>query len=241
MNHPSQPSWWRRAWQAVVPPMPDFNGMLRAQADNLAATTRALGDYLGSSAPDKAARVNALVDEGHKLRDRTLAVLYGSFITPIDREDIYKLAMSLDHVLDYLKNTVREVDVLQVDADDCMQRMAAELSRGTESLAAGVACFADGRAAAVRRAVRTRDAEREVEGLYRKALKTMFEGESYERLIDSSGSPAVAECLEFLVTRIKRREVYRHLSNAADRLAHAGEALRDISIKYDQGRSGSSQ
>jgi hypothetical protein len=31
--------------------------------------------------------------------------------------------------------------------------------------------------------------------------------------------------------------VYRHLSNAADRLAHAGEALRDISIKYDQGRS----
>jgi hypothetical protein len=49
----------------------------------------------------------------------------------------------------------------------------------------------------------------------------------------------VRACLDFVITRIKRREVYRHLSNAADRLAHAGEALRDISIKYDDGGSGS--
>ena len=237
MSHPSQPPWWRRVWQSLVPPMPDFNGMLAAQADHLCATMSALADYLGSSDLDQAAQVNGLVDQGHALRDRTLGVLYGSFITPIDREDIYKLAMAIDHVLDYLKNTVREVEVLQVDADDWMQRMAEELAQGADSLAKGLACFAAGEAQAVRRTVQTRDAERHVEDLYRDALENMFQGETYDRLMDNSTPSATRDFLHFVVTRIKRREVYRHLSNAADRLAHAGEALRDISIKYDQGRS----
>jgi len=237
MSHPSQPPWWRRVWQSLVPPMPDFNGMLAAQADNLCSTMNALADYLGASNPDQAARVNALVDQGHALRDRTLGILYSSFITPIDREDIYKLAMAIDHILDYLKNTVREVEVLQVEADDWMQRMAKELALGGDSLAKGLVCFAAGQAEAVRHTVQTREAERQVEDLYRDALENMFKGDAYDRLMDDGASPKVADCLDFIVTRIKRREVYRHLSNAADRLAHAGEALRDISIKYDEGRS----
>jgi uncharacterized protein len=241
MSHPSQPPWWRRVWQSLVPPMPDFAGMLAAQADNLCSTMNALADYLGSSNLDQAAQVNGLVDQGHALRDRTLGVLYGSFITPIDREDIYKLAMAIDHVLDYLKNTVREVEVLQVQADDWMQRMAKELTQGSDSLAKGLACFGAGQAQAVRRTVLTRDAERHVEDLYRDALENMFQGETYDRLMDDSTPSAMGDCLDFVVARIKRREVYRHLSNAADRLAHAGEALRNISTKYDEGRSKSAQ
>lgn len=241
MSHPSPPPWWRRVWQALVPPMPDFNGMLAAQADTLCSTMNALADYLGSNDPDQAKRVNGLAEQGHALRDRTLGILYSSFITPIDREDIYKLAMSLDHVLDYLKNTVREVEVLQVEADEWMQRMAKELAQGADSLAKGLAYFAAGKAQAVKHTVQTRDAERRVEDLYRDALENMFQGETYDRLMDDSTPSAMGDCLDFVVARIKRREVYRHLSNAADRLAHAGEALRNISIKYDEGRSRSAQ
>ena len=40
------------------------------------------------------------------------------------------------------------------------------------------------------------------------------------------------ECVEFVIDRIKRREVYRHLSNAAERLARVGETLHDLSVKY---------
>lgn len=241
MSHPSQPPWWRRVWETLIPPMPDFNGMLAAQADNLCSTMNALVDYLGSSNLDQAKQVNDLVGKGHTLRDQTLGILYSSFITPIDREDIYKLAMAIDHVLDYLKNTVREVEVLQVAPNDWMQRMAKELAQGADSLAEGLACFASGQTQAVRRTVKTRDAERRVEDLYRDALENMFQGGTYDRLMDDRTPSAVGDCLDFVVTRIKRREVYRHLSNAADRLAHAGEALRDISIKYDEGRSKSAR
>jgi uncharacterized protein Yka (UPF0111/DUF47 family) len=230
--------WWRRLWQLVVPPMPDFYAMLEAQADNLQTTVSTLANYLKDRDMNLAAQIHTLVDEGHALRDNTLSVLYRSFITPIDREDIYTLAMAIDHILDYLKNTVREVEVLQVESDDWMQRMTAELAEGAASLALGLARFSAGRAEDVAHSTQTREAERRIEDLYRDALENMFQGEEYTKLIEGAEPPAVLACLDFVVTRIKCREVYRHLSNAADRLAHAGEALRDISIKYDSGGAG---
>ena len=240
MNHASASKrpWWLRLWRMVVPAMPDFYGMLEAQADNLRATVSALIDYLKAGDPGLADAVHEQVDAGHQLRDATLAQLYRTFITPIDREDIYILSMAFDHVLDYLKNTVREVEVLQLQSDTWMQQMTAELAEGAASLALGLARFRAGEAEAVTHTVQTREAERRVEDLYRDALQEMFQGDEYQQLNSGSTAPTVQACLDFVVSRIKRREVYRHLSNAADRLAHAGEALRDLSTKYDTGGSG---
>jgi uncharacterized protein Yka (UPF0111/DUF47 family) len=218
--------------------MPDFYSMLEAQADNLRATVSALFDFLKTCDTDLAARVHDLVEKGHTLRDSNLRQLYSSFITPIDREDIYTLAMAIDHILDYIKNTVREVEVLQVDADEWMRRMSSELADGASTLALGLARFRAGQAEDMAHIVQTREAERRIEDLYRDALADMFQGEEYFRLSAADESPTVLACLDFVVNRIKRREVYRHLSNAADRLARAGEALRDISIKYDNGGVG---
>lgn len=237
-SNASRRHWWQRLWQLLVPPMPDFYGMLEAQADNLRATVAALSDYLQACDQTLATQVHESVDKGHELRDRVLKQLYRSFITPIDREDIYTLAVAIDHILDYLKNTVREVEVLQLEADDWMQHMTEELTEGVASLALGLARLRAGQAEAVTHTVQTRQAERRIEDLYRGALENMFQGEEYLQLSAGSEAPAVRDCLEFVVSRIKRREVYRHLSNAADRLAHAGEALRDISVKYDRGGTG---
>ena len=178
---PARP-WWLRLWQLVVPPMPDFYGMLEAQADNLRATVSALGDYLKACDPALAATVHAQVEAGHHLRDLTLGQLYRSFITPIDREDIYILATAIDHILDYLKNTVREVEVLQLQSDAWMQRMTSELGKGVGSLALGLARFRIGEAETVSHTVQTREAERRVEDLYRDALQEMFQGEEFVRL-----------------------------------------------------------
>jgi len=225
--------WWRRAWEAVVPPAVDFHAMLEEQADNLESASAALQAYLLEGDAALAPPVHEWVREGHALRDRNLSRLHRTFITPIDREDIYTLAMTIDHILDYIKNTVREVEVLQIRPDSWMQKMAEQLSIGAGQLRQGLALLRDGRAEQVPQAVNVRHQERHVEKFYRKALADMFEGEEYRQITDDSANPSPRECLDFLIVRIKRREVYRHLSNAADRLAHAGEALRDISIKYE--------
>jgi uncharacterized protein Yka (UPF0111/DUF47 family) len=226
-------SWLRRLWEQVVPPMIDFHALLREQCINLQAAVAVLDEYLQKADSALAPKVRKKVRVGHNLRDRNLALLYSSFVTPIDREDIYTLSTSIDHILDYVNNTVRELEVLQVEPDDHMRKMAEQLGKGAASLAHGLELFRKGRAGEIRDAVVTRQLERYVEKLYREALAEMFQGAEYQALTEGDQQQSVLACLEFVVTRIKRREVYRHLSNAADRLAHAGEALRDISVKYD--------
>ena len=225
-------SVWRRLWQQLVPPMTDFHVLLKDQCVNLEASVAALGAYLRQGDLTLARTVRDRVREGHALRDRNLALLYKSFVTPIDREDIYTLCMSIDHILDYVKNTVREVEILEVESDQWMLGMVEQLGQGAASLTRGLELFRTGHASDVPDAVITRHLERHVEKLYRRALEDMFRGAEYQSLVNAEEQPSAVTCLKFVISRIKRREVYRHLSNAADRLAHAGEALRDISIKY---------
>ena len=54
--------------------------------------------------------------------------------------------------------------------------------------------------------------ERKCEKAYRRALAELFQGDDY-------------------LNMFKRREIYRHLSNAADRVAAAGNRLHDIVVK----------
>jgi len=226
--------WLRRLWEQIVPTMPDFHGRLWRQCERLQASVAVLEQYLQQGADDHLAEeVRRQVQAGHDLRDENLALLYRSFITPIDREDIYTLSIAIDHILDYVKNTVRELQTLRVEPDVHMRDMAAQLGEGAAQLAQGLQLLRDKRAAEVPPAVKTRQIERYVEKLYREALAEMFEGEDYQRLLEEGAEASVHDCLQFVVSRMKRREVYRHLSNAADRLAHAGEALRNISIKYE--------
>jgi uncharacterized protein len=225
--------WWRRAWEMLVPPMTDFHALLEEQCENLESASTSLQAYLQHGDPELAPPVREWVRAGHGLRDRNLTLLHRTFITPIDREDIYTLAMTIDHVLDYIKNTVREVEVLQLKPDHWMQLMAEQLTIGANLLRQGLVLLRDGKAGEVPNTVNLRHQERHVEKLYRQALEEMFEGPEYRKISAATASPSAGECLEFVISRIKRREVYRHLSNAADRLAHAGEALRDISVKYE--------
>jgi uncharacterized protein Yka (UPF0111/DUF47 family) len=235
MNTPRHKrSWLRRLWEQIVPTMPDFHGQLRRQCERLQAAVAVLEEYLQQQADDQlAAEVRRQVQAGHDLRDQNLAILYRSFITPFDREDIYTLTISIDHILDYVKNTVREVETLRVEPDTLMRDMAAQLGKGAGQLALGLQLLRDKRASEVTHAVDTRHIERYVERLYRQALAEMFEGQAYHQLVEQGEKASAGDCLQFVVSRMKRREVYRHLSNAADRLAHAGEALRNISIKYE--------
>ncbi len=76
-------SWLRRLWEQLVPPMVDFQVLLQEQCINLQAAVAALDEYLQQADPLLAPKVREQVREGHRLRDRNLALLYRSFITPI--------------------------------------------------------------------------------------------------------------------------------------------------------------
>lgn len=239
----------RRILARLLPPMPDFYRMLNEQCDLICQGTAALVAYMETGAEDKAAMVAADEHGGDRIKARNLDALQRAFATPMDREDIYNAVSALDEILNYAKTTVREMQELGVPPDARTLEMARELHLGAQALQRGFADLKPDPVAADAAADAARKSERTTEKIYRRALADLFNPDHYlatagakqqrdaaalEVLVGGlagSDSGAVATGLGFVFEILKRREVYRHLSNAADRVARAGEILHDIIAK----------
>ena len=136
-------------------------------------------------------------------------------------------ATAIDDVLNYAKTTVREIEVLDVPTDRWMAEMAEHLRIGGAALGAGFALLRDDPQAAHAKALEVHKSERNAEKVYRAAVADVFAGAQFAPAIGPGGA-GVAEAFDRLLLNLRRREVYRHLSNAADRLDVAGRALLDI-------------
>jgi uncharacterized protein Yka (UPF0111/DUF47 family) len=231
----------------VFPRMPDFFSLINEQCDLAAEVTAELVSFMSSGDREKGLRIRALEKRGDELKARNIDVLNRAFSTPMDREDLYRAIVTVDHIMNYAKTTVREMDVLQVQPDAYTLEMAEFLHEGTVALQRGFRKLSADPAGAEQDADAARKAERSTEKVYRKALARLLQPDGYlstlddhqaavsslESLLAPLGphSEPVAVAFAFVVDTFKRREVYRHLSNAADRLARAGEVLHDIVVK----------
>jgi len=211
MAEPSKPIF-RRLFERVFPQMPDFFGMLAEQCVQAAHTVGLLVEFMESGDPEIGKRIGQDEHEADRIKVRNIHVLNESFSTPMDREDIYRAIADLDEVVNYCKSTVSEMDLLGVKPDKHDLLMAVRLREGVASLVDGFVKLGKTPAAAAADADAARKAERHVEKHYRRALAELFQGEDY-------------------INMFKRREIYRHLSNAADRMAHCANTLHDIVVK----------
>jgi uncharacterized protein Yka (UPF0111/DUF47 family) len=217
-------------WYRVFPRVPDFQAAIAARCRLLETALGELEEYLAKGSSERAQVVRGYVDRAHEETRRDLDRLNRSFITRIDREDIDILLNRVDHVFDYVASAVREFELLDVAADQWMSGMVTALRDGASALTEGCERFRDQPEQAEPFAASARLAEQKIESLYREALAELFSADAVPPRLGAGSDPQAL--IAFIFDRIKRREVYRHLSNAADRLAHVGEALHDLGVKY---------
>ena len=219
------------------PSSPDFFELVNEQCDMAAKIMDGLVAYVKSTDKDKGKHISELEKEGEELKQRNLEILNTAFSTPMDREDIYRAIVDVDHVMDYAKTTVREIYLFGVEPDKYILEMTEHLSEGTQALQKGFRLLKETPAAAEAEAQKARKAERNVEKIYRSALVDLFDMKNYTQVIEAAkkdsdtGDASTYHAVEHIMETFKRREVYRHLSNAADRLARAGNTLHDIIVK----------
>lgn len=154
--------------------------------------------------------------EADEARRILIDELNRTFVTPFDREDIFSLSRAIDDVLDYAYSTVNEMVIFKVDATPFMVRMATLLRDAAFELLQAVDRLEKNPRVASEHAQRAKALENRVEDVYREALADLF-----STVID----------LEHMILIFKLREVYRHLSNAADRGDEAANVLADIVVK----------
>jgi uncharacterized protein Yka (UPF0111/DUF47 family) len=216
----------------LFPEAPDFLSMLSEQCDVLVEAHAALASQMSRDESGHDIDLMEAISRGSEAHRRTLDHLNRAFVTPIDREDISLASERLAQVSEYIESTSREMELLGVPADAQIQRMVATLGDGIDALRQGFASLGDQMLDAESEAQRALASERRMEELYRAALSDLFRDRRIEdsRGHESEASPA--EYFRVVVKILKRREVYRHLSNAADRVASAGEALHSIVVKW---------
>lgn len=216
----------------VFPRMPDFYGLLNDQCDLLVATMEALVVYMRTGDPEIGRRIaHDLEKQGDVLKHRNLGVLNDAFATPMDREEIYRAIEGIDHVVNYAKTTVRAMETFGVAPDSHTLEMAIHLQEGSTALQSGFRKIGEVPGAASADADAARKAERKIEKCYRRALAKLFAAEAHHTRLRGARGSTGSDALQAVTEILARREVYRHLSNGADRLAHAGQTLHDIIVK----------
>ncbi|MHB1132460.1 MAG: DUF47 domain-containing protein [Chloroflexota bacterium] len=194
----------------------DFLAMLEEQAQLTFRGLQALEEFARTGDRIHADRVIELEKEEDDRRRILIEALNRTFVTPIDREDIFALSRAIDDVLDYAYTTVDEMTLLAVEPNEFVRRMVTILRDAAEELYRAAKHLKHHPRVANDHALRAKSLENRAEAVYREALSQLF-----SQATDVSG----------IIYVLKLREVYRHLSNAADRGDEAADIITDIVVK----------
>ena len=193
-----------------------FVSMLIEQAAKTVEGVRFLEAGIEAVDERAVAALRGLAEEASELRRVLIDELHKTFITPLDREDIFNLSHCYEDMVTYALTTLEEMAILKVDADGHIRYMVRLVREEAEELEAAILRLAHNPRVAGDHAREAHEKERKVEREYRSAIKELFAGAT---------NPAVLPALFY------RREVYRHISNMSDRADSAANVFGMVVMK----------
>lgn len=193
-----------------------FVDLLIKQAEITLEGMNALESYMKKRSDKYAAAVTQAEKDADETRRILIDDLNRTFVTPIDREDIFSLSRAIDDVMDYAYTTVEEMRILDVEPNDYLRRLVSLLQDAAEEIHLAMLRLATHPGVAAEHATRAKALENRVERVYREAVADLFSG---------------PEDIHHVMGMLKLRELYRHLSNCADRGDEAANIIHDIVVK----------
>ena len=190
----------------------NFFDLLTKQSELLAKGMRVLHEYCLTGDEKVADAVIKTEDEGDMVRRILVDEINKSFITPFDREDLFKLSSKLDEILDYAKTSVDEIRLFKVKADTEMTDITAALSEMADHIILAVSNMEHHEAISSDEAIYVKAMENKVGDLTVKALTKLFDEADFRSIF-------------------KYREIYRHLNQTADIGDEAMDCLLKILVK----------
>ncbi|MCC7450944.1 MAG: DUF47 family protein [Anaerolineae bacterium] len=189
---------------------------LGEQAQISVLALEVLYDYMKKPSDKNAQRLHKLEHEADEVRRMLIDELNRTFVTPIDRQDIFALSRAIDDVVDYADTTIIEMEVLSVKPNNYLARMTTLLRDAAEEIRLAMERLEKHPTVANEHAAKAKALENRMEGVYREAVADLFRG---------------PKNVDHVVEMLKLREIYRHMSNAADRGDEAANIISDIIVK----------
>jgi uncharacterized protein len=188
----------------------DFYELLLSQCEKTVQGCQSLVRFLDNDSPPE--DLLRLEQEADDIRRILIDELNQTFITPMDREDIFMLSRAIDDVLDHAYNAVKEMEVFEVQSNEFLFKMAELLLKGAQELLNAIKHLKKNPNVAVGYVVRAKGLENEMNDAYLDALKQLFSGNNVRLMLSY-------------------REIYRHFNRSADTVDEAANIISDIVVK----------
>lgn len=196
-----------------------FYELFEKAAFNTADAANILHDYLcrfPASIQDDVKKIKDLEHKGDLITHETIEMLNKTFVTPIDREDIYHLITKMDDIMDLMDGAASRLALYKIDAITPEAIAFAEvLKKATEILQHSIHDL------------------RNIKN-HRELITHCVQIHTYENEGDQLMHQAMAKLFETndAIKVIKWKEIYQDLETATDRCEDVANIIEGIALKY---------
>jgi predicted phosphate transport protein (TIGR00153 family) len=201
---------------SLVPQKREFFDLYNRAAANTVEISQRLIDLLNEfpeGADNRMRDIKELEHQGDRITHDLVDLINRTFVTPFDRDDMYRLSNVLDDICDHIDDTaekivgygVREIREQARRQAQLIRRCATKLSEAVSRLEG----FKDSR----RQLTELRDLEDEGDRLAREAISDLF----------NDGADAIA--------LIRWKDIHEQLEEAIDACENAADVLEAILVK----------
>jgi len=195
-----------------------FNALLSDIAINLKDSANYFADYKLNNVSDLKIFSETMKDyetKGDSYVHEVIKELNNAFITPIEREDILFLAMSMDDVLDGFEQTADLFEMYSITkADDFMLKFVEAIRNCALEIEKSVELLSNKKLIQIREhAIKIKEYESQCDGILRQSIKHLFSVEKDPIRI------------------IQYKEIYENLEEIADNCQSVANAFEGIIMK----------
>ena len=165
---------------------------------------------------DKIARISEIETEADVLTRDIFSELNKTFITPLDREDMQRVASKIDDIIDFMDGIgARFASYKITEAPPHTKQMAEELVKATKEVEFMVAKLGNVKnpKLMIEHCRQTSVIEHVIDDLYRLAISELFESND-------------------AINIIKLKDIYETMETASDRCVDVADVIEDIVLKY---------
>jgi uncharacterized protein len=201
---------------SLVPKDHDYFRLFAEQAANLDAAAHLLVKFMNDG--DRQSVAAAILEHEHvgdKIVHDIVRRLNKSFITPIDREDIYDLVATSDEILDSIEEAVGLVIIYRVDEITSFARRQAEIIAKATPILRECMDNLEKPKGLDERIIAVNSLENDGDRIEREALESLFEGDT--------------KCTDI----IKWKDLYETLERAIDECEHVANVIEGIVLKHN--------
>src|SRR4051794_3887211 len=160
----------------LTPQKREFFGLFNQAANNAREISRLLGELLDGwpESRDLLRDIREAEHEGDRLTHEVINLLNRTFVTPFDRDDMFRLATVIDDICDHVDEAADDIDAYEVtDVPARAPEQADVIFRAASRLCEAVAML-EGFGDAHRHLYALRELENEGDRLSREAVAALF-------------------------------------------------------------------